>query len=66
VVVAGAGHNSLVAAAYLSKAGFECVVLDARAGDARPQAPRRRHPGVAHGDAALVDPGRAPEGDRAP
>ena len=30
VVVAGAGHNSLVAAAYLAKAGLECVVLDAR------------------------------------
>jgi beta-carotene ketolase (CrtO type) len=30
VVVAGAGHNSLVVAAHLSKAGFECVVLDAR------------------------------------
>jgi phytoene dehydrogenase-like protein len=31
VVVAGGGHNSLVTAAYLAKAGFECVVLDARA-----------------------------------
>lgn len=30
VVVAGAGHNSLVAAAYLAKAGFSCVVLEAR------------------------------------
>jgi phytoene dehydrogenase-like protein len=30
IVVAGAGHNSLVAAAYLAKAGFECLVLDAR------------------------------------
>jgi phytoene dehydrogenase-like protein len=30
VVVAGAGHNSLVTAAYLAKAGYECVVLDAR------------------------------------
>jgi phytoene dehydrogenase-like protein len=30
VVVAGAGHNSLVTAAYLAKAGFECLVLDAR------------------------------------
>ena len=28
VVVAGAGHNSLVAAAYLSKAGYRCVVLE--------------------------------------
>jgi phytoene dehydrogenase-like protein len=30
VVVAGAGHNALVAAAYLTCAGFECCVLDAR------------------------------------
>ena len=30
VVVAGAGHNSLIAAAYLAKAGFEVTVLDAR------------------------------------
>jgi phytoene dehydrogenase-like protein len=30
VVVAGAGHNSLVTAAYLARAGFECLVLDAR------------------------------------
>ncbi len=30
VVVAGAGHNSLVAAAYLAKAGFRCVVLEHR------------------------------------
>src|SRR5574341_414886 len=30
IVVAGAGHNSLVAAAYLAKAGFSCVVLEAR------------------------------------
>jgi phytoene dehydrogenase-like protein len=30
VVVAGAGHNSLVASAYLAKAGFRCLVLDAR------------------------------------
>jgi phytoene dehydrogenase-like protein len=30
VVVAGAGHNSLIAAAYLAKAGYECVILDAR------------------------------------
>jgi phytoene dehydrogenase-like protein len=27
VVVAGAGHNSLVAAAYLAKAGLRCLVL---------------------------------------
>jgi phytoene dehydrogenase-like protein len=30
VVVAGAGHNSLIAAAYLCKAGFEVAVLEAR------------------------------------
>ncbi|HZC28788.1 MAG TPA: NAD(P)/FAD-dependent oxidoreductase [Gaiellaceae bacterium] len=30
IVVAGGGHNALVAAAYLSQAGFECCVLDAR------------------------------------
>lgn len=30
IVVAGAGHNSLVATAYLAKAGFSCVVLEAR------------------------------------
>jgi phytoene dehydrogenase-like protein len=30
VVVAGAGHNSLIAAAYLAKAGLEVVVLEAR------------------------------------
>jgi phytoene dehydrogenase-like protein len=31
VVVAGAGHNSLITAAYLAKAGYECLVLDSRA-----------------------------------
>src|SRR5919112_134476 len=30
VVVAGAGHNSLICAAYLAKAGREVVILDAR------------------------------------
>ena len=30
IVVAGAGHNSLVAACYLAKAGYRCLVLDAR------------------------------------
>jgi phytoene dehydrogenase-like protein len=29
VVVAGAGHNSLIAACYLAKAGYRCLVLDA-------------------------------------
>jgi phytoene dehydrogenase-like protein len=31
IVVAGGGHNSLITAAYLAKAGFEVLVLDARA-----------------------------------
>jgi phytoene dehydrogenase-like protein len=30
VVIAGAGHNSLVAAAYLAKAGLQVLVLEAR------------------------------------
>ena len=30
IVVAGAGHNSLVTAAYLSKAGYRCLVLEGR------------------------------------
>ena len=30
VVVAGAGHNSLVAAAYLARAGFRCLILETR------------------------------------
>jgi phytoene dehydrogenase-like protein len=30
VVVAGAGHNSLIAAAYLTRAGHRCLVLDSR------------------------------------
>jgi phytoene dehydrogenase-like protein len=30
IVVAGAGHNSLITAAYLAKAGYEVVVLEAR------------------------------------
>jgi phytoene dehydrogenase-like protein len=31
VVVAGGGHNSLITAAYLARAGYEVVVLEARA-----------------------------------
>lgn len=30
VVVAGAGHNSLIATAYLARAGLRCLVLEAR------------------------------------
>ncbi|MBZ5526904.1 MAG: NAD(P)/FAD-dependent oxidoreductase [Acidobacteriia bacterium] len=30
IVVAGAGHNSLITAAYLAKAGYRCLVLDGR------------------------------------
>jgi phytoene dehydrogenase-like protein len=30
IVVAGGGHNSLVAAAYLAKAGYKCIVLEGR------------------------------------
>ena len=30
VVVAGAGHNSLIATAYLAKAGYRCLVLEGR------------------------------------
>jgi phytoene dehydrogenase-like protein len=30
IVVAGAGHNSLIAAAYLAKAGYKCLVLEGR------------------------------------
>jgi phytoene dehydrogenase-like protein len=31
IVVAGAGHNSLLATAYLAKAGYRCLVLESRA-----------------------------------
>ena len=31
IVVAGAGHNSLITAAYLAVAGYSVLVLDARA-----------------------------------
>lgn len=30
VVVAGAGHNSLITAAYLARAGYECAIVDVR------------------------------------
>ena len=30
IVVAGAGHNSLITAAYLAKAGYRCVILEGR------------------------------------
>jgi phytoene dehydrogenase-like protein len=30
IVVAGAGHNSLVTTAYLAKAGYSCLVIEAR------------------------------------
>lgn len=30
IVVAGAGHNSLAATAYLAKAGYRCLVLEGR------------------------------------
>jgi phytoene dehydrogenase-like protein len=30
-IIAGAGHNSLVSACYLAKAGYSCQILDARA-----------------------------------
>ena len=30
IVIAGAGHNSLITAAYLAKAGYSCLVLEAR------------------------------------
>ena len=29
-IIAGAGHNSLITACYLSKAGYSCKVIDAR------------------------------------
>jgi phytoene dehydrogenase-like protein len=31
ILVAGAGHNSLIAAAYLAKAGYRCLILESRA-----------------------------------
>ncbi len=40
VVVAGAGHNSLVAAAYLAKAGYRCLVLEGAASPAAMSSPR--------------------------
>ena len=40
IVVAGAGHNSLITAAYLARAGYEVLVLDARG--SRAAGPPRR------------------------
>src|SRR6266576_218336 len=31
IVVAGAGHNRMIAAAYLAQAGYKCLVLEGRA-----------------------------------
>ena len=44
-VIAGGGHNSLITAAYLSKAGHEVVVLDARPEivEVRLSLPNRHH-----------------------
>ena len=30
IVIDGAGHNSLITAAYLGMAGYSCLVLEAR------------------------------------
>jgi phytoene dehydrogenase-like protein len=30
IVIAGAGHNSLITAAYLAKAGYRCLILEGR------------------------------------
>ena len=30
IVIAGAGHNSLITAAYLSRAGYSCIIVDGR------------------------------------
>jgi phytoene dehydrogenase-like protein len=30
IVIAGAGHNSLITAAYLARAGFSCLILEAQ------------------------------------
>jgi len=40
IVVAGAGHNSLIAAAYLAKAGYRCLVLEGRPIVAAASSPR--------------------------
>jgi hypothetical protein len=43
VVVARAGHNSLVTAAYLAKAGLRCLVLGGPGDDRRQHRDRRAH-----------------------
>jgi phytoene dehydrogenase-like protein len=43
IVVAGAGHNSLVAACYLAKAGYRYLVLEGRA---VPGEPTGHHPSL--------------------
>ncbi|WP_432478186.1 phytoene desaturase family protein [Nocardioides sp. GXQ0305] len=45
-VIAGGGHNSLITAAYLARAGYSCVVLDARS-----------IPGGGAASEELLDPG---------
>ena len=43
IVVASAGHNSLITTAYLAKAGYRCLVLEGRpASAAASRRPRRR------------------------
>ena len=50
IVVAGAGHNSLLTACYLAKAGYRCLVLDARSipGEIHEDFKRRKGEEAAH------------------